>query len=268
METKQVIRKNKYIELINRLINKGLSRNQILEQLDWSTRKLTTFMYRHHLKLSRYSNIFPTDEQTQVIIGSLLGDGCISYSGKYSKNCRLQISHCMGQLEYLEYKYSVLKNLCKSGIKIRERKDKRFKIETYNQCEIKTKSLKVFSNYRDRWYPKGIKTLEISNIYDLGPLGIAIWFMDDGTKTGNTVSFACQSFSKQDLLFLQYLLLNRFKLQTTLHKDNTLRIRQKSYNGFINLIKPFMINSMLYKIASTKSDKLLGTLEVDNQQPI
>lgn len=270
MKTEQVIQKEKSVKLIKDLINTGHSRNQILDTLNWSSRKLTMFAYRHKLKIPRYTNIFPTDEQTQVIIGSLLGDGCVSYSGKNSKNCRLQISHSITQLDYLKYKYNILESLCNKGITIRNRTDKRFKNPEYQQCELKTKSLKVFTHYRKRWYSNNIKSLKgMTNVLDLNALGLAIWFMDDGNKAGNSCMLNTQGFQRDEVIYLQWILQKNFSVLTNLRKDNSIYIKQKSYKTFINQIKPYIIDSMLYKISPQlkKSGELSETPEVDNTEP-
>ncbi|MFA5396502.1 MAG: hypothetical protein WC346_10890 [Methanogenium sp.] len=240
------------IELIKDLADKGLSRNQISKSLQMSNRQLSTFLYRHSvLGITRYNNIFPNEEQIQVIIGSLLGDGCISFSGKYSKNARLQISHCIKQKEYILFKYNKLKTLCNNGIYTRYRKDKRFKKEIYEHCELKTKSLEIFSDYRNKWYINNKKTVNISDIEKIEALGLAIWFMDDGTRERSGVSFATIGFNKPDVILLSKILKHKFNLDTKIRKDNTLYIRKRSLNDFINLIKPYIIDSMKYKIRVT-----------------
>lgn len=255
MKHKQVIQKEINIELIRDLINKGFGRNQILERLNWSSRKLTIFSYDHNIQIPKHNNIFPNEEQTQIILGSLLGDGCVSYSGKYSKNCRLQISHSMKQYDYLKYKYDILKSLCNTGISIRDRYDSRFKEPNYQTCEIKTKSLEVFTNYRKRWYDKkGQKHLNIvSSISNIEALGIAIWFMDDGTRDGVSFSLATQSFLIDSIQFLQAILYTKFNIETSIRKDKVLYIKRKSRETFINLIKPHIIDSMAYKICLHKT---------------
>lgn len=46
----------------------------------------------------------------QLLIGSLLGDGCFCRSSKRVKNMSFSITHGEKQKDYIEYKHSILKN--------------------------------------------------------------------------------------------------------------------------------------------------------------
>lgn len=256
------------IDFILDLNKKGLGRNQILQKLNWSSKKLTNFCYNNKLEISKSNNLDISEEQKQVIIGSLLGDGCISYSGKYSKNCRLQITHSMKQLEYLNYKYTIIKTLCNNNIVVRNRTDNRFKDPNYTVCEIKTKSLSIFSNYRNTWYKEGKKDLQNSNVNEIEPLGLAIWFMDDGYISGKSFLLATQSFYKKDLELLKKILKDKFNIETVLRKNGEIYIRTKSSKEFVNLIKPYIVKQLYYKISlHLKPGEFRETPEVDNPEP-
>lgn len=55
-----------------------------------------------------------TQLQKSVIVGSLLGDGYIRIMlGR--KDAFLEINHSIKAKEYVDWKYSVLKNICKSS---------------------------------------------------------------------------------------------------------------------------------------------------------
>jgi len=56
----------------------------------------------------------PTEEQSQIICGTLLGDSSISwdYRDKYLRQSQLRCSHGLKQKDYLFWKYEKLKNLC------------------------------------------------------------------------------------------------------------------------------------------------------------
>jgi len=262
------MRTEETIAFILDLNNQGLGRNQILQKLNWNSKKLTNFCYNNKIKISKNNNLDVSEEQKQVIIGSLLGDGNISYSGKYSKNCRLQISHSTKQLEYLKYKYNILKSLCNNDVIIRKRIDKRFKDPNYITCELKTKSLSVFSDYKKLWYKEKKKDLQNSNIHELGPLGLAIWFMDDGYTSGKSFLLATQSFSEEDLETLKKILKTKFNIETIIRKNREIYIRTKSSKEFVNLIKPYMVKQLYYKISlHLKPGELREYPEVDNPEP-
>ena len=54
-----------------------------------------------------------TSRQDAIIIGSLLGDGCLEKNGRFT---RLRLEHGHIQKSYLEWKYKELKGLIIIGI--------------------------------------------------------------------------------------------------------------------------------------------------------
>lgn len=79
--------------------------------------------------------------------------------------------------------------------------------------------------------------------------------MDDGgrnSKYGTGMVLDVSSFSENDRATLAQVLNNRFDLATTFHnrseKNGKLYIRASSAQRFCNLIRPFVIPEMLYKL--------------------
>src|SRR3989344_4674667 len=60
-----------------------------------------------------------TQLQKSFIVGTLLGDGYIRQV-KGRKNAFLEVNHSITQKEYVEWKYQILKNLTRSGPKLRK----------------------------------------------------------------------------------------------------------------------------------------------------
>ena len=54
--------------------------------------------------MKNYKEIKVENDLRQLLIGSLLGDGCFCSVGKTAKNMCLSIAHSEKQKEYLEYK--------------------------------------------------------------------------------------------------------------------------------------------------------------------
>jgi hypothetical protein len=60
-----------------------------------------------------------TQLQRSIIIGTILGDGYLRIvSGK--KDALLEVNHALSQKAYVDWKYMMLKSLCKSGPKSRK----------------------------------------------------------------------------------------------------------------------------------------------------
>ena len=63
--------------------------------------------------------------------------------------------------------------------------------------------------------------------------------MDDGSKPNQFGYLFCtQSFSDEDIAIIRDVLFNKFKLNTTKHKDNSIYIMSDSKLAFKKLIEP------------------------------
>ena len=151
-----------------------------------------------------------TQFQKSVIIGSILGDGYIRIVPK-RKDAFLEINHSIKAKQYVDWKYSVLKNICQSPPKERIIDEKRtaYRFFTKQHKEI-TEFLKLF-------YKNGKKTIPSSLQFD--PLILAVWFMDDGSKSRKAdVYLNTQQFSFSDQTKLLHNL-RQFNLKARLNRD-------------------------------------------------
>lgn len=121
------------------------------------------------------------EEQEQIILGSLLGDGSIlNKRGTYE----FRVSHDKKQKEYLYWKNNFLK----------------FPSYEYknNPQVIISKTNKEFERFFDL-FPDNKENIKIDEILNkLSPLGIAIWFIDDGNFNygSNSLNIATCYFTK------------------------------------------------------------------------
>ena len=75
--------------------------------------------------------------------------------------------------------------------------------------------------------------------------------MDDGTWKKPGVRIATNCFTKKEVELLKLVLEIKFNLKSTLHKNNDkyqMYIKQESLNILKELILPYMVPSMLYKL--------------------
>ena len=204
-------------------------------------------------KLCTQPPLHISDETKQIILGSLLGDGTIV---RKRTNCIFVIRHSLVQKDYVLYKYKLLSkefpdvkyeehehSYGNSVINGRIIKDNGF-------CVVRTPVNQSFNSYRDEWY---IPKKEVpDSIYELGPLGLAIWYIDDGAIHYPTGAyFSTQGFSHSSLLKLQNMMLKNFGLHVNIHKNKhqeVLYLSQKDYSKFVDIIKEYVCPSMNYKI--------------------
>lgn len=231
--------------------------------------------------MSNYQHIkFPdfSQEQLEIINGSLLGDAWLSKFGTH-RNSKLLHRQCCKLKNYTKWYYSKMKPfsvsnrkiysktrpVCKNGI-IEHVKVPKFLVG----FETTTHANSIFTKLRRKWYPNDIKT--IPDDLNLTPLTIATWFWDDGSNDISTMTatIAAQSFTESEIESL----INKLKpfnlypsiyLKTsskTKKKQSILKFRKDSYNNLIELIKPFLPHKCLaYKIKWRKAKHRWTTKE-------
>jgi hypothetical protein len=72
--------------------------------------------------------------------------------------------------------------------------------------------------------------------------------MDDGNKNLGTINLNLQCFTLANLEEFVIFLKNKFNLEFIIKKDKTLYLRYNSRKTFYELINPYIIPSMMYKL--------------------
>jgi hypothetical protein len=87
----------------------------------------------------------------------------------------------------------------------------------------------------------------------IDPLSLAVWFMDDGSRSRSAYYLNTQQFTLVEQKFLQSLLLKTFGFTSTLNKDKQyfrIRISTQSTMRMRILIEPYVIPCMKYKLTN------------------
>src|SRR5574344_1935368 len=122
------------------------------------------------------NNIPLSQEQQQLILGSLLGDGYCNRNRQF-----IRFYHCGKQREYLEYKYSFFNSNEIYGIYKRNYKEGYIGY-SFEFPNIKHKYANLYSYIGKHLYSnKGRKKISPSYLENLTSLGLAFWWMDDGS---------------------------------------------------------------------------------------
>lgn len=197
------------------------------------------------LKRWQRNNCNPNEEQLQFIYGSLLGDSSISNCKKGYYDCEGQycIQHGKNQKTYLFWKYEKLKNLTVSAPS---------EVDS-GKWRFRSFSHPFFTNLRKEWYPNGTKCVNRKILDLIQPLGLAIWYMDDGSldKTSNFMKISTCSFSEKEHVEIIQWLEEKYSIKSHMKNYSGYRclvIDIDSRRNFVNLVKPFVIPSMNYKI--------------------
>lgn len=200
------------------------------------------------LRTKKISNkdIVLTEEQLEVLYGSLLGDLNIGINWK---NARVSITHGTGQEDYFDNKCKVFNNLL-GKIDRTPRFDKRTN-KYYNRYYVRLLSHPKFTEIYNECYKNGIKIVTLDWLNKITPRGLAYWFMDDGNKTG---TLATNSFSYEEVKLIQTWFKDKYNINTSIECQENKRgaqyliyILANSKPIMYNLIKDYIIPSMAYK---------------------
>lgn len=189
-------------------------------------------------------------KQRSIIIGMLLGDGHLETLNN-GRTYRLRVEHSVKQKEYIKWLYEQFKDFVhqKPRIRIKKLKGKEF----LSYCFV-TYSIGSFRFYAQQFYADGKKIIPKIIKKLLDPLSLAIWFMDDGSWKSNqhrTYIIHALGYKKKELLLVKKAIEQRFGITTGVHKQYNkwrLYICSDSAENFKNLIEPYVIPSMKYKL--------------------
>lgn len=199
------------------------------------------------------------EEVEQILIGSLFGDGSLERNKSESKGIRktkpvgirFKERHSMKQKEYLLWKKEIL--------------SKMFAIKKYfseNAITIYSNVSPLLEEYHSHFYPsgKGYKVFNLLMLNKLKPLGLAIWYMDDGhfNKRSYSSEIACDTKNAE---IIKSWFNEKYNMDVKISlSEGPLGISAKiifnkeDTKRFFRMIFYFIHPSMKYKIKRTKED--------------
>jgi recombination protein RecA len=183
--------------------------------------------------------------------GCLLGDGCL-YTPKGYTHSSIYQEHGP-EAEYLRWKANHLARWL--GAKIYEY-DNFSKVQQKMRHDwfLITRSSQALHQLSSEWYGRSRKHIPLKYLDSLTPLGLAVWFMDDGYWYSEPV-FCTDNFAPSEVDALCDLLGSRWGIDALPMRQGLnlrTRIRLSSSRKFIEIIGPYVVPTMLYKTISTK----------------
>jgi len=191
-----------------------------------------------------------TPIQREIIVGKLLGDAhlCIRKTGlQYN----LMIEHSFNQKAYVDWLYNYFKDWVITPPK---EKFQMVKGKVYKKYRFDTFTHVAFRFYAQQFYQNGKKVVPKLINHWLTPLGLAVWFMDDGSiksKHHRALILNTQCYKDADLKRLQDVLLYKFGIKTNLRKQKEgkqIYILSETVEKFVKIIRPFILPEMEYKL--------------------
>ena len=198
--------------------------------------------------------------QIEVIIGSVLGDArleCRSTGVRYPRSARVRIHQSNAQKEYVFWKYKALEDLCsKEPRKVMVWHDPKRNKDHYSWY-FHTRTFPILSELYQCFYHDKVKVFPEGIEHILTPRMLAVWFMDDGSYTGSGATINTHCFSMEEQERVVKMLYGRFNIPATIVKDRTkykIAINRRSFERLVDVIAPFIIPTMNYKIAYPRND--------------
>ena len=191
----------------------------------------------------------PSNLQKEIIIGGLLGDGCLRNVGDAKYQYRE--THCKEQDDYIRWKSGYFDTKTMGRHKYGG-----LYFETFLSTTFEEQYIKFYSGGKKIKIPKDIK---------LTPLILAIWYQDDGylaNKDKKAIVLATNCFRKQSIENLREALRKQFNIETGIKSrkhgsEIELTLGNKDTLKFFEICGNFIHPSMYYKLPNYGKEKNL-----------
>lgn len=258
------------------LNSQGLNDVEISKKIGCSVASICSWRNQLNLLHNDLTKYIPTIElkgfSHKAFIGHMLGDG--SLAKRYDNgHARGLACHGIKQLDYLKHKREIFMDLNPTDIYDHH---KTWPDGRISYCyEFRINSNTYLTDVYNKLYVNKVRCISKEYLKDYNEISLAYHFMDDGNKSGNSYTICVAGFDEESVNNLREHLFNTLGLETTYQKSKkSIYFKASTRDKFIELIKPYIIPSMEYKIsneilyeAHVKQGELLGTQETDNQQP-
>lgn len=198
-----------------------------------------------------------------MVVGKLLSDGWLERSSLNS-NTRFRFKQSLTRTDYVIHSFIILSHYC-SNIPYTAKSVRKGNI-SYT-VGFSTRQLPCFNELYELFYKNKIKVIP-NNIYELlTPIALAHWIMGDGTILNKGLVLCTDSFSLQEVVKLINVLKIKYDINSTIqglknerpspgglsHSGSGLLgpriyILPESMPKLRNLVKPYILNSMYYKL--------------------
>jgi DNA-directed RNA polymerase subunit beta len=197
--------------------------------------------------------------QEQLVYGSLLGD---SWLTKPSTNALFECGHVYEQKKYLSLKKEILDLFCKSKLKLHYKKASG-KFKARKSWRLRTIQHPIFTEVYSTCYTAGKKKVTRAWLDKIGPLGLAFWFMDDGSAGVYAnklhVTLCTNGFTKKEVKLIVDWLQDTWGIKGSFscpkeyvnRKDTIGYAISLSTNmgiRFLTIVAPYIVNTMSYKV--------------------
>lgn len=197
---------------------------------------------------------FNKREMRGFLIGTTLGDAYVfEQKGRIYPTLMIE----QNNKELIDWKAGILNSL--TSIYIAERK----RLNRNISYRLQTKQHPIYKKLRNLMYPDGVKIVNKSILKGLTDLGIATWYMDDGSFSlihrrkcyEPHLKLHTNCFGYGGNKVIQEYFIEKYNMEWRIEKltDHTARLvctRKKEIAKFMDIVSPYIIPSMKYKLAT------------------
>lgn len=215
-----------------------------------------------------------------LIVGSYLGDGCISKNYNGAVNNFLKIEHGIKQLQYAEWKSNLFGDFAIKPYT----QDRLFKGKPYQSVTFSTKAHPFCRQLRGCYINGNKQVMKWMTSY-IDPMALTIWYLDDGDlmwrnmKRGDGSSYkyigGCRIslgiFTDKSCKILSEFLVKRYNLTIKIKEERGYKrayLNMENTRRFFEIIKELVPDCMRYKISlqhgtSQKDEDIVWTTRIN-----
>jgi hypothetical protein len=194
--------------------------------------------------------------QQSVLVGTLLGDGCLAKHGRFH---RLHVKHKAAHIALVEYKHVVFSGFVTMQL---HRFDQHLGGKRHPCAQFATRTSPLFSEWYARFYRDGRKHVPVDIERLLTPLAVAVWLMDDGAADYAGVTFQTHNFVSEDIARLTEALSGKFHLAVNTRPNKrglVIYVAARSLPRLRELIGRHVLPDFTYKLVPRRERTCRGS---------
>lgn len=183
--------------------------------------------------------------QQAVLVGTLLGDGCLV---KHGRHHRLHVKHAIAQRSLALFKYETFRDFISMAPHYFEQ---RLGAGRFPCVQFATRTHPAFSEWHRHFYVDGRKTVPIDIAAVLTPLALAVWLMDDGAADYAGITLQTHNYQCAEVDLLVEVLKQKFGLAVNARENKghqLIYIHAESVERVATLVHPHLLEQFEYKL--------------------
>ena len=184
-------------------------------------------------------------EQQDVLVGTLLGDGCLARHGRYH---RLHVKHKAEHESLVRFKREVFRNFVSMDL---HRFGERLGDQTYACVQFASRTSPAFSEWHAHFYRDRRKIVPANIVELLSPETLAVWLMDDGAADYAGLTFQTHGFVVEEVELLAKAMRERYGLAVNSRRNRQrwiIYVTARSMASLEALVMPYLLDEFRYKL--------------------